>query len=169
MECDRLDVELVGYSANAPGVFLIVEMKWPGERVTIESAAGWIVCMRKGSSGHARIAAVRWRPRHAGCPGCFPSSTSRNEICTAADHVANARRTASGAQSSPATSVVPAAKRVGQGLSLFHVHVVENATTDSGVDIRKSAPGPHHHLLGSFIEYSAQRKPVHRLVSHKGG
>jgi len=64
MECDCLDVVLVGYGANAPSVFLVVEMEWPGDRVPIESAAWGLVGMRKDSSGHVGGAAVRLRPRH---------------------------------------------------------------------------------------------------------
>ena len=33
MECDRFDVVLAGGRADAPGVFLVVEMEWSGKRV----------------------------------------------------------------------------------------------------------------------------------------
>ncbi len=57
--------------------------------------------------------------------GLAPVPTSRKEICTDADQLANARRSAS-RSSSPVTSPVPAPKAYVK-LSPVHVQVVENA------------------------------------------
>src|SRR5678815_4316956 len=62
MQCDGFHIKVSDFSANAPGVHLIIKMKSPGKRIVHIPQSRWIVGASKNAPYHVAVGLVRLPP-----------------------------------------------------------------------------------------------------------